>query len=81
MKSFDEWVARQVDKADDGTVTRKPLFWCTYTGDVTNGVREPAGPNTMGELLWPVVASYDPESGKTRVGWSLIPPKMPAGVS
>ena len=53
---------------------RKPAFWATYSGDVTDGLPIAAGPNCMGEWLYPVTANYDAETGKTRVGFSLIAP-------
>lgn len=41
----------------------------------------PKGPNTIGEALWPVTADYDPETNKTRVGFSYIaPPDEPGTV-
>lgn len=55
------------------TVERKPVRWATYRGDCTGILSEgPKGPNTMGELLWPVSATYDPESRTTRVGFSYV---------
>jgi len=53
---------------------RKPVAWCTYPADVTAGLPLFGGPNLFGELLYPVVASYDVETDRTRVGWSFIAP-------
>ena len=56
---------------------RKPVRWATYNGDqrgiLTDGAK---GPNTLGELLWPVTADYDAETNKTRVGFSYIAPAV-----
>jgi len=54
---------------------RHPTGYATYPNDHTHlaGRVEPMGPNAMGELMWPVTADYDPETNKTRVGFSLIP--------
>jgi hypothetical protein len=59
---------------------RKPIRWCTYPGEITLDQVEPARcPNTLNELLYPVTATYDPDTNKTRVGWSYIaPPKETA---
>lgn len=57
------------------TDTRAPVQWCTYPGDARGILTDgPKGPNTLGEMLYPVAAEYDPETGKTRVGWSYIAP-------
>lgn len=53
--------------------TRKPTSFCTYPGQVELDRERAYGPNLFGEQLWPVTVDYDPESDKTRVGWSLIP--------
>lgn len=45
--------------------------WATYNGDVTEVVgKQYMGPNLLGEKLTPVVAVYDPETNKTRVGFA-----------
>jgi hypothetical protein len=52
----------------------------SYPGDVTESIGRdiadgrPFGPNYMGELMWPVDASYDAEANRTRVGFSLQGP-------
>lgn len=41
-----------------------------YRGDVTkDAVGQVVGPNTFGEFLTAVEATYDPEADKTRVGF------------
>jgi hypothetical protein len=57
---------------------RKPVQWATYPGDATPILAEgPKGPNTLGELLWPVEATYDAEAAQTRVGFSYQSPPAP----
>lgn len=55
---------------------RPAVRWANYRGNVTGSIRfdQPMGPNTLGERMWPVEAVYDPESGKSRVGFSYIAP-------
>lgn len=55
---------------------RLPIGHITYPNDHTHlaGREEPMGPNYMGEHMWPVTADYDPETNRTRVGFSLIQP-------
>lgn len=55
-----------------------------YRRHVVVAIREVAerglamGPTTMREPLYPVSAVYDPETGRTRVGFSyLAPPESP----
>jgi hypothetical protein len=49
--------------------------FATYKRDCRNILHEgPKGPNTMGELLYPVTAEYDEASNTTRVGFSYIAP-------
>lgn len=57
------------------TETRKPVATLHYPGDVTpvDGTM-PFGPNTLGEMLWPVTAEYDPETNTTTVGLSHLSP-------
>lgn len=58
------------------TDTRQPVGFATYPGDCRGILQEvPKGPNYMGELMWPVTAEYDETTNKTRVGFSLQPPK------
>lgn len=61
------------------TDDRKPVQFANYKGDTRNILNEYAkGPNTIGELLYPVTAEYDAETDHTRVGFSYI---VPAEVS
>ena len=61
------------------TDDRAAIGHLTYNGDVRDtfdmqtylGAK---GPNYMGEAMFPVSVEYDPETNKTRVGYSLIPP-------
>lgn len=52
-----------------------------YPGNVTAGIARdiatgiPYGPNYMGELMWPVDATYDPDTDRTRVGLTFLAPK------
>ena len=56
---------------------RMPVRWATYPGDCRGILNEgPKGPNTIGELLWPVVAEFDGE--RTRVGFSYIAAEVSA---
>lgn len=59
------------------TDTRLAVGFANYPGDVTANVLSegPKGPNTFGELLYPVSAEYDPEVDKTRVGFSYQAPR------
>lgn len=43
----------------------------TYPGDVRHMVGETKGQNALGEWLTAVSADYDPETGKTRVGFAI----------
>lgn len=60
---------------------RRPIGHANYHRDVTAAIRrqiengQPMGPNYMGELMWPVTSTYDPSTGVTRVGFTLIPPQ------
>jgi hypothetical protein len=59
---------------------RRPVGWATYVGNQVGyfsrrmAERRPMGPNMLREWLWPVVATYDPATHRTRVGFSLIAP-------
>lgn len=54
---------------------RRAVRWATYRGDCRGILTEgPKGPNTIGELLYPVTAEFDGE--KTRVGFSYIAPEV-----
>lgn len=52
-----------------------------YPGNVTEAIAadvesgRPFGPNYMGELMWPVDATYDTATNTTRVGFSLVAPE------
>lgn len=65
---------------NDLPAVRKPTGWATYRRDVRVGIQraidsgQPMGPNYMGELMWPVEATYDPKTDSTRVGFTLVPP-------
>ena len=59
------------------TDERRPTGFANYRGDhrqILDRGDTAMGPNLMGELLWPVTADYDPETNRTRVGFSLLPP-------
>lgn len=56
------------------TTQRQPIGFANYPGQCSVDFTRAMGPNYMGELMWPVSASYDPELNQTRVGFSLIPP-------
>lgn len=61
---------------------RQPIGFANYRGDcVATWQRHieagnAFGPNYMGELMWPVSASHDPEADLTRVGFSLLAPEV-----
>lgn len=63
-------------------MSRAAIGHANYPGDVTAGIAadiesgRPFGPNYMGELMWPVNASYDAVTDATRVGFSLMPPEV-----
>jgi len=47
-----------------------PTRFATYPGDVTHIVGEVHGPNLLGERLTAITADYDPDTNKTRVGFT-----------
>lgn len=48
----------------------EPQRWATYPGNTTEMVgQQLVGPNTLGEKLTPVVATYDEHTNTTRVGF------------
>jgi hypothetical protein len=51
--------------------TRDPRFHLNYRGRVRPDPRVPLGPNTLGEGLWPVTVTDQPDGG-TRVGLSYV---------
>jgi hypothetical protein len=58
---------------------RTAVNWLTYNGDHRHlvshdGESVALGPNTYGELMYPVTATYDDVADKTRVGLSPIAP-------
>jgi hypothetical protein len=57
---------------------REPVRWLNYRGRVEIDQTSPMGPTTMGEYLWPVVAEYDAETDRTRVGLSYVAPEVSA---
>ena len=62
------------DLEGTATLIPKAVRWATYPGDVRHMVEpergEQVGPNTMGEYLVAVEATYDEEANKTRVGFA-----------
>lgn len=48
----------------------KAVRYATYPGDCTHIVGEVKCPNTFGELLTAVEATFDPSTGSTRVGFA-----------
>lgn len=54
---------------------RPAVAWCTYPGTIKIDRTKPMGPNTLGEALWPVEATYDAEENETRVGFSYVAPE------
>lgn len=55
----------------------KPAHWINYKGDVRNGLPQTMGPNLLNEILFPVVAEYDPKTNMTRVGVAHLQPSEP----
>ena len=51
-----------------------PTRWLNYAGDVRGHVPAAMGPNSLGEVLYPVEVSYDSETDRSRVGLSKIAP-------
>lgn len=51
--------------------TRKPLRFANYPGDQRHAVGEVMGPNTLGELMTVVDATYDETADKTRLGFAF----------
>jgi hypothetical protein len=49
-----------------------PVRFATYPGNCTHIIGEVKGPNTLGEVLRAVTAEHDPETDKTRVGFSYL---------
>lgn len=49
--------------------------WATYNGDATHMATnaEVVGPNTTGELLVAVIATFDEVRDSTRVGFAYVP--------
>ena len=58
--------------------TREATGFATYKGDVRSILNDPPkGRSYMGEYWFPLTAEYDPETNKTRVGFTLeMPPEM-----
>lgn len=55
---------------------RKPTRWLNYRGDQRQILDDgPKGPNTYGELLYPVTADYNQGTNRTRVGFTLFAPE------
>lgn len=59
---------------------RVPEGHANYRGDVRGTFDEnrPYGPGYDGEYRWPVETEYDPETDRTRVGFTRTPPPQPA---
>lgn len=53
---------------------RLPVTHLNYPGNIALDPDSKVGPGTLGEYLYPVAASYDPEADRTRVGFSYIAP-------
>lgn len=51
-----------------------------YNGDVTGTFdrARPYGPNTLGEYLYVLTETYNPETNTTTVQWSANPPEEKA---
>lgn len=79
IATLDDELIERLTTADD-IIRRPATTWANYPGDVTAAVAElidnetPMGPNTIGEWLWPVSASFDPALKRTRVGFSYLMP-------
>lgn len=86
VTALDGTLVARTTTADD-VASRLVVTWANYPGDVTAAVVElidravPMGPNTIGEWLWPVSASFDPARQRTRVGFSYLPPATHRGVA
>lgn len=59
---------------------RLPACHLNYKGNVAAAAmeRHAMGPNTLGELLYPVEATYDEATNTTTVGLSYIGPRSAA---
>jgi hypothetical protein len=66
---------RLQDAFPDLRLPRPIIGYATYSGDHTHlaGQVTPMGPSYDGEYRWPVTAVYDPETKRTRVGFTHIP--------
>lgn len=64
-------------------MTRAAVRHLHYRGFIAldGGVPPVMGPNLLGELLYPVEATYDPGTGRTTVGLSYIAPPTDADPS
>jgi hypothetical protein len=62
------------------TDDRVPVAWANYSpaalpaiqADIAAG--RAMGPSYMGEVVWPITAHHDPDTGMTRVGFSYQGP-------
>lgn len=50
-----------------------------YPGDVRDAVGQRVGPNTLGEWLWIVAATYDPETDTTKALLAYRDPNTKTG--
>lgn len=55
---------------------REPQGHANYRGDVRSTFDDdrPLGPGYDGELRFPVDAEYNPDTNRTRVGFTKVPP-------
>lgn len=52
-----------------------PVCFMNYPGDTRGILTEgPKGPDTIGQMLYPVTAEHDEQNNTTRVGFSYIAP-------
>lgn len=58
---------------------RAAVAFANYPGDQTANTRTTMGPNTLGEYLYQVSATYDAGTDKTRLGFSYMPPREQVG--
>jgi hypothetical protein len=62
------------DRPAQTPAVRLTVAHLNYPGNLRIDPDRALGPNQMGERLYPVEASYDPDADKTRVGLSYIAP-------
>lgn len=78
-----QWILRLSTEQENGEFesprgymdNRLPVRFLNYPGDVRGILNEGRkGPTMFNEWVYPVTASYDPKTNKTRVGFSYIAP-------